>query len=131
MKKQVPKTVNKSWGHEIWIHNDNLYCSRLLVFPKMYSKFSMHYHIKKTETWYIQKGKFVFDWINTESAELKREHLCEGDVVHLEKGTPHQLMALENDCIVLEVGTEHFDDDEYRIYKKSPSDLLNHKTLTN
>jgi mannose-6-phosphate isomerase-like protein (cupin superfamily) len=129
MKKHSPKIVNKPWGHEVWIHNDSLYCGKLLVFPKMYSKFSMHYHINKIETWYVQQGKFIFDWIDTELAELRREHLAEGDVIHLEKGTPHQLMAMENNCIIFEVSTEHFDNDSYRIYKKSPSDLLNDDTL--
>lgn len=130
MQKVEPKIVEKVWGHEIWLHNDSKYCGKILVFQKMYSKFSMHYHMKKTETWYVQKGTFIFDWINTEKAELKREYLKEGDVIHLERGIPHQLMSLENDSRIFEVSTEHFDDDSYRIYKKSPSDLLNDETLT-
>lgn len=127
--KIEPKIVKKIWGHEIWLHNDSLYCGKILVFEKMYSKFSMHYHMLKTETWYVQKGKFIFDWIDTETAQLKRDYLNEGDIVHLEKGTPHQLMSLENDCRIFEVSTEHFDNDSYRIYMKSPSDLLNEDTL--
>ena len=44
-----PKRVEKIWGHELWIHNDEDYCGKLLVFPKKNSHFSMHYHLKKKE----------------------------------------------------------------------------------
>tara|TARA_Y100001972_G_scaffold128301_1_gene188457 strand:- start:348 stop:605 length:258 start_codon:yes stop_codon:yes gene_type:complete len=44
-----PKKVEKVWGYELWIHNDEDYCGKLLVFPKKMSHFSMHYHLKKKE----------------------------------------------------------------------------------
>jgi len=40
-----PKIVEKGWGQEIWIHNDEEYCGKLLRFNKEGSKFSMHYHV--------------------------------------------------------------------------------------
>jgi quercetin dioxygenase-like cupin family protein len=49
--------------------------------------------------------------------------LQEGDVVYIEKGLPHQLIALTEGAIVMEVSTEHFDEDSYRIYRNQPSDL--------
>ena len=36
-----PKRVDKIWGYELWIHNDEDYCGKLLVFPKKGSHFSM------------------------------------------------------------------------------------------
>ena len=51
------------------------------------------------------------------------EFIREGDVVYIEKGLPHQLTALSPNSIVMEVSTEHFDDDSYRIYKNEPKDL--------
>ena len=118
-----PKKVEKLWGYELWIHNDKQYCGKLLVFPKEGSNFSMHYHMIKNETWYVQKGSFQFDWIDTQLAKLQRTILNEGDVVYIEKGKPHQLTALNDDSIILEVSTEHFNSDSYRIYMNSPSDL--------
>jgi quercetin dioxygenase-like cupin family protein len=77
----------------------------------------------KNETWYIQNGAFQFDWIDTEAAERSYTQLQEGDVVYIEKGLPHQLIALTEGAIVMEVSTEHFDEDSYRIYRNQPSDL--------
>ncbi len=120
---KTPIKVEKTWGYELWIHNDSQYCGKLLVFTKAGNHFSMHYHMIKNETWYVQKGSFQFDWIDTQLAKLQRTILNEGDVVYIEKGKPHQLTALNDDSIILEVSTEHFNSDSYRIYMNSPSDL--------
>jgi mannose-6-phosphate isomerase-like protein (cupin superfamily) len=123
VKIQTPKRVEKQWGYELWIHNDKQYCGKLLVFTNSGNKFSMHYHMIKNETWYVQEGAFQFDWIDTESAERCYTQLQKGDVVYIEKGLPHQLTALIDNSIVFEVSTEHFDEDSYRIYRKGPQDL--------
>ena len=123
VKIKEPKRVEKKWGHELWIHNDNQYCGKLLVFTNSGNKFSMHYHMIKNETWYVQEGAFQFDWIDTESAERCYTQLHKGDVVYIQKGLPHQLTSLIDNSIVFEVSTEHFDDDSYRIYRNGPQDL--------
>jgi len=123
VKIKEPKRVEKKWGHELWIHNDNQYCGKLLVFTNSGNKFSMHYHMLKNETWYVQEGAFQFDWIDTESAERCYTQLQKGDVVYIQKGLPHQLTSLIDNSIVFEVSTEHFDDDSYRIYRNGPQDL--------
>lgn len=123
VKIKEPKRVEKKWGHELWIHNDNQYCGKLLVFTNSGNKFSMHYHMIKNETWYVQEGAFQFDWIDTESAERCYTQLQKGDVVYIQKGLPHQLTSLIDNSIVFEVSTEHFDDDSYRIYRNGPQDL--------
>lgn len=122
--KIKPTKVEKTWGYELWVHNDSQYCGKLLVFTNEGSKFSMHYHMIKNETWYIQKGAFEFHWIDTETATLHNDILNVGDVVYIERGKPHQLIALEPESIVFEVSTEHFDSDSYRIYKNNPNDLI-------
>ena len=123
VKIQHPKRVEKQWGHELWIHNDSQYCGKLLVFTNSGNKFSMHYHMLKNETWYIQEGSFQFDWIDGEKAERCYTQLQKGDVVYIQKGLPHQLTALEDNSIVFEVSTEHFDEDSYRVYRNGPQDL--------
>ncbi len=75
----------------------------------------------KNETWFIQSGRFQFDWID--NTKLHRMILNVGDSVYIQKGLPHQLTALENDSSVFEVSTQHFDDDSYRVYRDNPSDL--------
>lgn len=107
--------IPKGWGHEIIFENNELYCGKLLNF-KQGAKFSMHYHMIKDETWYVQEGEFIYRWINTETAEVNERVLKVGDTVRQHPGQPHQLEAL-TDGVVYEVSTEHFDEDSYRVWK--------------
>ena len=117
IKPQVCKgcKIPKGWGEEIVIENNEMYCGKLLVF-KEGCKFSMHYHLIKDETWYVNEGSFVYRWIDTETAETKQETLTKGDVVRQRVGQPHQLIAL-TDGTVFEVSTQHFDEDSYRVVR--------------
>ena len=121
MGKLVKPTVTKcceipkGWGKEMIITNNELYCGKILMFKKG-CKFSMHYHLKKDETWFIAEGEFLYRWIDTETADIYEEELKPGDVVRQLPGQPHQLMA-HTDGSIIEVSTEHFDDDSYRVSK--------------
>ena len=107
--------VPKGWGEELIIENNEMYCGKLLIFKKG-CRFSMHYHLIKDETWYVDKGEFIYRWIDTESAETIEQKLKPGDVVRQRVGQPHQLIAL-TDGTVFEVSTQHFDEDSYRVIK--------------
>ena len=107
--------VPKGWGSELIIENNEMYCGKLLRF-KSNCRFSMHYHMNKDETWYVQKGKFVYRWIDTENADMNESILRKGDVVRQRPGQPHQLMAL-TDGLIFEVSTHHEDSDSYRVMK--------------
>jgi mannose-6-phosphate isomerase-like protein (cupin superfamily) len=107
--------VPKGWGHEIVFVNNELYCGKLLVF-KTNAKFSMHYHLIKDETWYVESGKFLYRWIDTSNAEVNEVILKVGDTVRQLPGQPHQLECLEEGTI-FEVSTQHFDHDSYRVWR--------------
>ena len=107
--------IPKGWGYEIIFENNELYCGKVLVFNKGCS-FSMHYHMIKDETWYVQKGEFIYRWIDTETAEWHEKLLVQGDTVRQSPGMPHQLEAITAGEI-FEVSTQHFDSDSYRIKK--------------
>lgn len=123
VKIKSPKKVDKKWGYELWIHNEPDYCGKLLVFNKAGDKFSMHYHMIKDETWFIQHGAFEFNWIDTENGQRCVTTLQGGDIVEIKKGLPHQLTAIFDNSVVFEVSTQHFDDDSYRVYRNEPKDL--------
>lgn len=114
-KKQTSETVEKGWGKEIVFANHAEYCGKLLCFEKG-KRGSMHYHLKKKETWYVTKGRFIFTWIQTDIGKTHSEYLEVGDVITNERGEPHQLFALE-DSEVFEVSTTHYDEDSYRVQK--------------
>ena len=107
--------VPKGWGEEVIITNNEKYCGKILRFNKG-AKFSMHYHMIKDETWYVNEGLFIYRWIDTETAEVHEQQLELGDVVRQYPGQPHQLEAI-TDGEVFEVSTQHFDNDSYRVWK--------------
>jgi mannose-6-phosphate isomerase-like protein (cupin superfamily) len=107
----------KGWGEEIWIANNEKYCGKILNFFKG-AEFSMHYHIKKEETWAVTKGKLLLKYYDLTNAEEKQRTLIVGDTVHLKPCVPHKLIALEESS-VFEVSTQHFEDDSYRVQKGS------------
>jgi len=114
-KKLSVEIVPKGWGKEVIFVNNDEYCGKLLCFEKG-KKFSMHYHIKKKETWYVSKGSFILIWVETNSGTTHTEYLNVGDVITNERGEPHQLIALE-DAEVFEVSTKHYDEDSFRMWK--------------
>jgi len=114
-KKLPVEIVPKGWGKEIIFVNNDEYCGKLLCFEKD-KKFSMHYHLKKKETWYVSKGSFILIWIETDKGITHSEYLKVGDVITNERGEPHQLIALE-DSEVFEVSTKHYDEDSFRMWK--------------
>ena len=107
--------VSKGWGREIHFANNADYCGKLLVFKKG-KKFSMHYHVDKYETWYVQEGSFNFKWIDPTTADTHTERLNRCDVVTIYQGISHQLEALE-DSIIFEVSTPDKVEDSYRVGK--------------
>jgi quercetin dioxygenase-like cupin family protein len=105
--------VEKGWGSEyIWATND-LYCGKLMRFNKD-AKFSMHFHSKKDETWYVLSGKFEVRYIQTKDASIRSEILNQGDTWRNEPLEPHQLICIEEGTII-EVSTPDSVEDNYRV----------------
>jgi mannose-6-phosphate isomerase-like protein (cupin superfamily) len=104
----------KAWGQELWIINNEKYCGKLLTFKEGKS-FSMHFHQLKDEAWYISKGRFLYTYIDTETAENIQVEVTEGDCIHLLPGQPHRMLAIEEGSCIFEVSTQHFNSDSYRV----------------
>ena len=112
--------VNKGWGYEnIWVSNDH-YCGKFLTFNKG-SKFSMHFHKDKVETWIVISGSFIVRWIDTSDASICEKIIGNGDVWHNDPLFPHQLECME-DGVVVEVSTPDSVEDNYRVF---PGDSQN------
>ncbi len=108
--------VPKGWGEEIIIENNELYCGKVLVFNQ-HCKFSMHYHMDKDESWYVEKGTFIYRYINTQTADLIETKLTKGMSVRQLPGQPHQLECISDGGRIFEVSTHHKDSDSYRVSK--------------
>ena len=107
--------VDKGWGYElIWATNDK-YCGKIMVFEKVGAKFSMHFHKEKDETWFVNNGRFLLNYIDTTTAEYKSQELTSGMTWHNPPLMPHQLVRMEPGSSVTEVSTPDSVEDNYRI----------------
>jgi mannose-6-phosphate isomerase-like protein (cupin superfamily) len=110
---QLSGIVEKGWGHEeIWATNEK-YCGKFMHFNRG-SKFSMHFHSDKDETWYCLSGKFTLRWIDTTTAEIFEEEFLPKHTWRNQPKIPHQLICHEAGTIV-EVSTPDSVEDNYRI----------------
>lgn len=106
--------VSKGWGSElIWVTNDK-YCGKLLRFNAG-SKFSMHFHATKEESWFVIDGEFIVRYIMTDNAEVREAELKAGDTWHNNPLQPHQLICVKEGTII-EVSTPDSVEDNYRVY---------------
>ena len=71
---QLKGIVNKGWGSENIVITNDRYCGKFLNFNKG-AKSSMHFHAAKDETWYVQTGKFIVEYIDTSTSATHRELL--------------------------------------------------------
>ena len=116
--------VEKGWGHElIWASNDK-YCGKLLKFNTG-TKFSMHFHAHKDESWYVLNGKFEVKYIQTKDASMHNVILNEGDIWRNEPLEPHQVICIEEGTII-EVSTPDSVEDNYRV---APGDSQTNGTI--
>ncbi len=106
--------VKKGWGKEVVLANFD-YCGKLLCFNAG-TLISNHYHLVKSESFYVLKGSLDFYYYDLSNADQYTVTIKEGDIVDIPAGTPHQLLALE-DSVIIEVSTHHEDSDSYRIGK--------------
>lgn len=117
IRKSKENKVPKAWGEEIILHNRLDYCAKILRFTKQGAKFSLHFHILKSETWYVNSGLFTLRYINIENANKEEILLEPGMVIDIDKGDPHQLELVSLYGEIFEVSTMHYDYDSYRIEK--------------
>lgn len=108
--------VKKGWGHElIWATNDK-YCGKIMVFEKVGSKFSMHLHKEKEETWFINSGSFKLRILDTNTANITEQILKQGDIWNNPPMLPHQVECLEENSSIFEVSTPDSVEDNFRIF---------------
>jgi quercetin dioxygenase-like cupin family protein len=121
---EVVQVVPKVWGEERWLHNDELYCGKILVLLEG-KHCSLHYHKLKTETFYVATGHLRMELTDLASATQDppaiREvfEMREGDTLLLLPGMVHRFTGLAPETQIFEFSTQHFDDDSYRIVASS------------
>lgn len=114
-RKLDNEIVNKIWGKEEIVVNNELYCSKFLHLKKDF-KCSYHCHKIKTETFYVLSGSVLMKYGSEKNYSYKE--LEKGDSMLVLPGLYHSFIGLE-DAIILEVSTQDFKDDSYRLDSSS------------
>jgi hypothetical protein len=66
--------------------------------------------------WYVLRGSFAVKWIDTDTGSIGFTTLKQGEVWVNERLFPHQLIADEDNSVIIEVSTEDDENDNYRIF---------------
>lgn len=101
------KTVQKKWGREEWIVNNDKYCGKILHVNAGWCC-SLHYHKIKHETFYIRKGcvEIILDGV--------KRTFTPGMSLEVNPMAVHIFSAIINTEII-EFSTHHEDSDSYRM----------------
>lgn len=105
--KQVPKRVDKPWGHELIWADSPLYVGKVLH-VKTGETLSLQYHEVKDETIFLLSGEMRF-WVGSSAEALEEVQLEEGEAFRIFPGTVHRMQAV-TECDILEASTPHLAD---------------------
>tara|TARA_Y100000004_G_C8932074_1_gene420448 strand:+ start:972 stop:1337 length:366 start_codon:yes stop_codon:yes gene_type:complete len=116
-----PKKVQKTWGHEIWLANNEKedYCGKILYIKKGHST-SMHYHENKHETFFVMSGTLRVDMLrdkNSPDAHPFTMTCMKGESMEMDRLQAHKLMATDSDVELIEISKFHRDEDSHRLYR--------------
>jgi D-lyxose ketol-isomerase len=133
--------VNKNWGSEDWLVNNEKYCAKFLNLNHGY-QCSVHYHACKDETFYVLAGEVelyvvellpysriypleqaeIDEWykeILTRKEEIlasmQKIVLTHGQQYRLKPFTAHKFTSITSGAKILEISTTHYEEDSYRL----------------
>ncbi|MEA2440387.1 MAG: mannose-6-phosphate isomerase [Thermoleophilaceae bacterium] len=103
----LPKRIDKPWGHELWYAHTERYVGKILHIGKGH-RLSLQYHESKDESAYLLRGRLRLT-TGPSVDELSTRDIEPGGIWRNEPGTVHMIEAIE-DAEVLEVSTPEVDD---------------------
>ena len=95
----------RPWGRFEKFH-ENKSCTVKLIYVNANSRLSLQYHKKRSEFWKVIKGTAVVE------IDKKTIVLREGETITIPRQTKHRVLALESDCIILEIAYGRFDEND-------------------
>lgn len=107
MSSELPRRVDKPWGHELWFAHTNRYAGKLLHVTAGH-RLSVQFHEHKDETSYLLSGRILLSQ-GDDADTLQEVEIGPGAVWRNKPGVVHTIAALE-DAVVLEVSTPELDD---------------------
>ena len=117
-------TLDKAWGWERWIVNNDLYCGKEIYNDGTWSSSgNFHYHPIKHETFYVLKGILKLDIATNigKGLSIISHILNEGEKITVLPYEKHRFRAIsiksnEPGCTFIEFSTTHKEEDSIRCY---------------
>lgn len=103
----------KGWGTELVFTSNDLYCAKVLIFREN-TRTSMHFHKERDKTFFVSAGQFEVFYIDTDTGDVVKSSIKDGDVIRMSPMTPHQLRAITAGSLV-EVGNALKESDIFRL----------------
>jgi mannose-6-phosphate isomerase-like protein (cupin superfamily) len=104
---ELPRTVPKPWGHELWFAHTDRYAGKLLHVNAGH-RLSVQYHERKDETSYLLAGRLLLSQ-GTEAGQLSEREIGPGTAWRNTPRLVHTIEALD-DAVIVEVSTPELDD---------------------
>ncbi len=111
------KYVEKTWGHEIWFENNDMYCGKGLFvrYQDWSSKGMFHYHPIKDETFIVTYGTLLLEVVDGENDMVSKHVLPAQTSFRIKPGVKHRFTAITHEgCEFIEASTTHYEDDTIR-----------------
>jgi mannose-6-phosphate isomerase len=105
--EELPRRVEKPWGHELWFALTDRYAGKLLH-VRAGQRLSIQYHEQKDETSYLLSGRLRLSQ-GPSADSLVTTELEAGAAWRNQPGQVHTIEALE-DAVVIEVSTPELHD---------------------
>jgi mannose-6-phosphate isomerase-like protein (cupin superfamily) len=96
---------SRPWGRFEKFH-ENKSCTVKLIYVNANSRLSLQYHKKRSEFWKVIKGTAIVE------LDEKRIVLEEGGTITIPRQVKHRVLALESECIILEISYGRFDEND-------------------
>lgn len=104
---ELPKHIDKPWGHEVWFAHTDRYAGKIITVLAGH-KLSLQYHDAKDETSHLVSGRMRL-WQGTDRDALTETIIEPGATWRNTAGTIHTVEAIE-DATFFEVSTPELDD---------------------
>ncbi|MDQ4066679.1 MAG: phosphomannose isomerase type II C-terminal cupin domain [Thermoproteota archaeon] len=96
---------SRPWGRFEKFH-ENKFCTVKLIYVNANSRLSLQYHKKRSEFWKVIKGTAMVE------IDKKRIVLGQGETITIPRQAKHRVLALESECIILEISYGRFDEND-------------------
>lgn len=125
----TPKLTKKLWGYERLIVNHKLYCGKILTVLPNGNACSLHYHVKKHETFHVLRGELMIQtFVKQEKFFDKAQALVlhPGSTLVLPPYTAHRFWTEGEVCDFVEISTHDDPEDSIRFAKSGirPASLI-------